>query len=666
MASIIIIGIITLVTVGAIWLIVTNQYVSKAVLASSFVSSLGILGTFWGINKGLAGFDATSLETSVPILIEGMKTAFTTSIAGLMGSIAIRVCYGAFNVETERRDEAEFAELVRIFKRIGMNMEKVARNEALSEEVITNVNHSINQLTETLVQSQYQNEKSIEKLGDKLAEELAGKLANNLVEVLTANQNKLSASMHELTTKLDRRFKALETTYQETGAELVLRLKELETAHQTAGAELSITLDKRFKAVGNNLVTTLDKRFTELDTTFDKRFNDLITTQKDASAELASTLDKRFAAFTTVHKDANDELISTLDRQFHHLTIAQKDASAELVSTLDKRFAAFTTVHKDANAELITTLTEAKTELIATLDTKINSLEVVHKRTGAEMITVLDKKFTKMETVYQAVGNELITDLHKTFNKLDSSYKNIGINLISVVDKRFYQLEASYRDVGASTNSKLRRLNQGFDVAICEFQKFHDTMSDNSTKAIIKALEAVIYEFNDKITTQLGENFHEFNESIIELRNWQIDYKEIIEQNVDVLQTATNSISIVSEAHKEISTNSEQLIRASESVDKTLKYVDETQKLVHGHLNQIVKLNEDVRMSITDLDVYYKKNTHIVQEQVNRSLEELGRQLVYISKQFADDYIPLANKLQRVVKMAEDIEMNKGVDLKKH
>jgi hypothetical protein len=51
---------------------------------------LGILGTFIGINQGLAGFDFASSEAingSIENLIDGMKTAFITSIWGILTSI---------------------------------------------------------------------------------------------------------------------------------------------------------------------------------------------------------------------------------------------------------------------------------------------------------------------------------------------------------------------------------------------------------------------------------------------------------------------------------------------------------------------------------------------------------------------------------------------------
>ena len=53
--------------------------------------SLGILGTFWGILIALLGFNTNDIETSVPALIDGMKTAFATSVVGTTVAIITRL-----------------------------------------------------------------------------------------------------------------------------------------------------------------------------------------------------------------------------------------------------------------------------------------------------------------------------------------------------------------------------------------------------------------------------------------------------------------------------------------------------------------------------------------------------------------------------------------------
>ncbi len=55
----------------------------------SVISTLGVLGTFLGITRGLVSFDPGNLDGSIPDLLSGLKTAFFTSLLGMSGSLVL-------------------------------------------------------------------------------------------------------------------------------------------------------------------------------------------------------------------------------------------------------------------------------------------------------------------------------------------------------------------------------------------------------------------------------------------------------------------------------------------------------------------------------------------------------------------------------------------------
>jgi ABC-type transporter Mla subunit MlaD len=57
----------------------------------SILVSTGVLGTFIGIFIGLLGFDSNSVADSVPKLLDGLKTAFVTSIVGMGLAILLSI-----------------------------------------------------------------------------------------------------------------------------------------------------------------------------------------------------------------------------------------------------------------------------------------------------------------------------------------------------------------------------------------------------------------------------------------------------------------------------------------------------------------------------------------------------------------------------------------------
>jgi biopolymer transport protein ExbB/TolQ len=59
--------------------------------APTTMTTLGVLGTFAGIYLGLLDFNVSNIDASVPMLLEGLKIAFSTSIVGMGSAILLRL-----------------------------------------------------------------------------------------------------------------------------------------------------------------------------------------------------------------------------------------------------------------------------------------------------------------------------------------------------------------------------------------------------------------------------------------------------------------------------------------------------------------------------------------------------------------------------------------------
>ncbi len=84
MLSYLVYGIVTLNGVKKGYQNVNQNYLD---LIPSMFTTIGILGTFGGIAFGLLGFETNNIEGSIPKLLDGLKTAFYASIAGIALSI---------------------------------------------------------------------------------------------------------------------------------------------------------------------------------------------------------------------------------------------------------------------------------------------------------------------------------------------------------------------------------------------------------------------------------------------------------------------------------------------------------------------------------------------------------------------------------------------------
>lgn len=100
----VIIGVIALLLIyfhGPVYSAHTANY------SPSILTSVGIFGTFLGVALGLSEFNTAAVEDSVPQLLEGLKTAFWTSIAGLLGALSIKFRYAVASMRVRAHRESK-------------------------------------------------------------------------------------------------------------------------------------------------------------------------------------------------------------------------------------------------------------------------------------------------------------------------------------------------------------------------------------------------------------------------------------------------------------------------------------------------------------------------------------------------------------------------------
>jgi ABC-type transporter Mla subunit MlaD len=80
--------------------------------APSILTSFGIFGTFLGIAFGLMQFDSANIESSVPIMIDGLGVAVWSSVVGILGALSIRLRHAINSVRTASKSETQQVTIV--------------------------------------------------------------------------------------------------------------------------------------------------------------------------------------------------------------------------------------------------------------------------------------------------------------------------------------------------------------------------------------------------------------------------------------------------------------------------------------------------------------------------------------------------------------------------
>lgn len=104
----------------------------------------GIILTFYGIWLGLVGFDVTDIEASIPALLLGLKTAFSSSLIGLSTSMIINLVF----VESKEPEEKSLEEAVTELR--SLNESLTAFTKDSTEANISALTLAIDEVVKTL------------------------------------------------------------------------------------------------------------------------------------------------------------------------------------------------------------------------------------------------------------------------------------------------------------------------------------------------------------------------------------------------------------------------------------------------------------------------------------------------------------------------------------
>ena len=150
---------------------------------SSIAIGLGLLGTFSGIMYGLWIFNVEQIDFSIPILIESIKTALLTSIAGMFSSLLLKISPSFYGIkEKVKQEEITDKQLFELLTSI----EKNTRTSTSSE------------LIQTLKQQYEQLENSYQILNNTLLKQTAQEIPSKAPSTIIPLDNLMSEQMNQM------------------------------------------------------------------------------------------------------------------------------------------------------------------------------------------------------------------------------------------------------------------------------------------------------------------------------------------------------------------------------------------------------------------------------------------------------------------------------------
>lgn len=191
----------TMITVGiTLWILILFAMSIQKKSSRNYkneIVSLGVLGTFVGIAVGLFHFDVTDIKSSMPQLLEGLKTAFITSGVGIFFSILLSIFKPLRN--NSKSETLEALELIvtefnhNLTEQFGDNFKQL--NEAVKNMIIwqegykTHITRSEQNLNNILLQ--------LEKI--EMVKEEEKKAIEQLISNLSKSSEEVKTSLEQTT-----------------------------------------------------------------------------------------------------------------------------------------------------------------------------------------------------------------------------------------------------------------------------------------------------------------------------------------------------------------------------------------------------------------------------------------------------------------------------------
>lgn len=389
----------------------------------SIIISIGVLGTFFGIFLGLIGFDTTNIKDSVPILLEGLKTAFITSIFGMFISIFLSIIQKV-------KGHADLEDEFQIMSSMNTHLEKLSVLGSIDERLrqletlplmntkLDSMDTNIKTLSQDIssVKEQMSSdqkilfeflETSLDKVNKSLEDAIDTLAEGATEEIIKALENVIQDFNKNLTEQFGDNFKQLNESvknmivWQENYKNSITDSeKRLEIAMHNASEfskEMNNSIKENFKQ--NKLESEKVQKITEV---LLEKIETAISTSND-NVKVIKQITDDYENINELSKKLQS-IITTNDNQINNLEIHLKafaevsDASKGIVEQLKVFSDQIQTTLSNQSEVLSTLTTELENQLPKSLDTLNKSLTSLTKQFSSDYETFLDQISKLMRT----------------------------------------------------------------------------------------------------------------------------------------------------------------------------------------------------------------------------------------------------------------------------
>ncbi|MGL5692914.1 MAG: hypothetical protein ACRCXA_02465 [Peptostreptococcaceae bacterium] len=342
-------------------------------------------------------------------------------------------------------------------------------------------------------------------------------------------------------------------------------------------------------------------------------FNTMIKESREVNETLIKNQAQTEDVLNKVSKlwiSSQREFTENLANELHSLNINSTNKQNELISEFKKLGETFTELNNG-----VSNMLKWQEHYKETIELTTEELKRVVKS-----ISYVDESIKRI--------SENSTLIKENNDNLNDVLKDIKYSQSIIVDgtKSIINISREASDSIPLINTYFEKANESFREEVVDYLE--------QLKGVISILRETIPEAN----TYLQKSTRKFNNTLI---NFTREIESNLEQNVNYVNEQMN---MLNKSTISMNTNLENTI--SESTKRV-------ENITKATSNQIKIMVDDME------DIFTRKIDRLdetLERELMKSLNSLGEELASISSRFADDYIPLADKLKEVVYLAEGVK----------
>ena len=415
----------------------------------SVFTTIGILGTFSGIYFGLRNFDTTQVNESIPELLEGLKTAFTSSIWGILLSLIFRKVKDYHYHKAEEQDDITSNDIPSALNNLNKTLQAIQENSNKNHEDLKvsligesdkSIGTSLNELLKT-------NDKNTEVL-DNILQSVGGDGDTSLLSQIQKIRIALNDNSKENNEKIDQ----IITSLKESRENLANKFDEFSQLLAKNNTEALVEVMKNVTEQFNSQMSALIEKLVQENF---QELNNSVQKMNDWQAENKNMITQLTDQFKAVSNDF--EIASGSIKEISKNTSKLTDSNSQLSKLIEElqKVMIEDTKYQEIVTQLTTTIDTLKsnTDSFDKTTEKLNNW-VKNQMNFTDSISLL---LTRLEKI------EEIKDINDVFWNNTKKQLNEGVSIIENVNKK---LSNDLEDINAEFYERLNNTLQNLDNLI--------------------------------------------------------------------------------------------------------------------------------------------------------------------------------------------------------